>query len=400
MKKLIVLFILFNLFGCINSGPQIKRIDDSQISKSELTAKIKSLVDSANVTGISIAIFNNNKITYQNSFGYANINNKDTLTNQTVFYGASLSKAVFGYLVAQLVTEGILDLDKPLQDYLDKPLPTIEFEKEWRGYKNLKKDKRYEKITARMCLSHTTGFPNWRWMTKENDFFREGKIRFTVEPGTRYSYSGEGIQLLQFVIEQITGQELEKLAQELIFHPLQMNMTSYVWQDKFNNKYCNGHTTEEKIIPIDKEDEANAAGSLSTTLEDYSKLIKHILEQTSHNLPITDLLFRPNIRIKSKTQFGHQAWEDTNENDSIELSYGLGWGLLTSPYGKGAFKEGHGEGYQHYSIIFPEKNIGIIILSNSDNAESIFKELLEISIRDTYTPWKWESYIPYNYEQK
>lgn len=62
------------------------------------------------------------------------------------------------------------------------------------------------------------------------------------------------------------------------------------------------------------------------------------------------------------------------------------------------FKEGHDSGFQHYSIIFPERDIGIIILSNSDNAESIFKELLEVSIGDTYTPWKWERYIPYNYE--
>ena len=399
LNKLVLLLFVIFICGCSNNELQIKRLDDSQISKSELTAKIESLIDSANVTGISVAIFNDNTIAYQHSFGYSHIGKKDTLTNQTVFYGASLSKAVFGYLVAQLESEGIIDLDKPLQDYLDKPLPDVEFEKEWRGYKNLKDDKRYKKITARMCLSHTTGFPNWRWMTKENDFFREGKIRFITDPGTRYSYSGEGIQLLQFVIEQITGKGLEKLARERIFDPLQMNMTSYVWQDKFKYQYCHGHSAEEKIFPIDKEDEANAAGSMSTTLEDYSTFIEHLLEQTSHDSPITGMLFSPNIRIKSKTQFGYQAWEDTNENDAIELSYGLGWGLLKSPYGIGAFKEGHSEGFQHYSIIFPEKNIGILLLSNSDNAESIFKELLEISVGDTYTPWKWERYIPYNYEK-
>ena len=73
-------------------------------------------------------------------------------------------------------------------------------------------------------------------------------------------------------------------------------------------------------------------------------------------------------------------------NDAIKLSYGLGWGLLQSPYGTGAFKEGHGDGFQHYSIIFPEQGTGIIIMSNSDNAESIFKELLETAIGDTLHP--------------
>jgi CubicO group peptidase (beta-lactamase class C family) len=55
---------------------------------------------------------------------------------------------------------------------------------------------------------------------------------------------------------------------------------------------------------------------------------------------------------------------------------------------------GHGEGFQHYTICFPEKGIGIVILSNSDNAEGIFKEIIEISITDIFTPWKWENYIP------
>ena len=87
---------------------------------------------------------------------------------------------------------------------------------------------------------------------------------------------------------------------------------------------------------------------------------------------------------------------DSTTNDAIGLSYGLGWVLLQSPYGTGAFKEGHGDGFQHYTILFPEKKMGIVILANSDNAESIFKELLEYAIGDRFTPWKWQNYIPYN----
>ncbi len=87
-------------------------------------------------------------------------------------------------------------------------------------------------------------------------------------------------------------------------------------------------------------------------------------------------------------------------NDNIFLGYGLGWGLLQSPYGTGAFKEGHGDGFQHYSIIFPKQEKGILILSNSDNAESIFKELLETAIGDRFTPWYWENYIPYNQKKQ
>jgi serine-type D-Ala-D-Ala carboxypeptidase/endopeptidase len=93
-----------------------------------------------------------------------------------------------------------------------------------------------------------------------------------------------------------------------------------------------------------------------------------------------------------------RAWLDTAgiENDKIKLSYGLGWGILQTSYGFGAFKEGHGDGFQHYSIVFPGKQMGIVILTNSDNGESIFKELLEIALADKYTPWKWERYLPYD----
>lgn len=110
-------------------------------------------------------------------------------------------------------------------------------------------------------------------------------------------------------------------------------------------------------------------------------------------------MFSTQVRIRSITQIGKLSLLDSTLNDPIKLCYGLGWGLLQSPYGIGAFKEGHGDGFQHYSIIFPKKGTGIIILSNSDNAESIFKELLEITIGDIFTPWRWENYIPYNHKE-
>lgn len=73
-------------------------------------------------------------------------------------YGASFTKAVFAYLVMQLVGGGVLELDKAVYQYLEKPL--LEHEK----YRDLASDERFKLITARMLLSHTAGFPNWRWL--------------------------------------------------------------------------------------------------------------------------------------------------------------------------------------------------------------------------------------------
>jgi len=378
----------------------ITRIDGSNIEAQELDLKIKSLMDSASVTGLAISVFNDNQIIYRKAFGYANVDKRAPLQINDNFYGASLSKAVFGYLVALLVGEGIIDLDKPLQQYLDVPIPELIPGDKWRGYQDLKNDKRYETITARMCLSHTTGFQNWRWIPRPGDNENKKKLKIYFDTGTQYYYSGEGIMLLQYVFEHLTGKGLEQLAKERVFEPLQMHNTSFVWQARFEDDFCNGHTSNQEVINKDKRDEAQAAGSMETNLIDYSLFVRHILELTRDSSEVTKSMFEPSFRIRTVAQFGPLSLQESDENDDIQLSYGLGWGLLYSPYGYGAFKEGHGDGFQHYTIIFPEKEAGVIIMSNSDNAESIYKELLEITIADIYTPWKWENYIPFQMKIK
>ncbi len=299
--RILILYFSLILFGCSNKST-IERIDDSKIEKEELTANIKSMMRSAHVTGLAVSIFNENKVVYQKAFGYENADTKDSLSVNSIFYGASLSKAVFAILVMQLVEEGKIDLDTPLQNYLDKPIPEYSFNRSWRGYKDLKGDNRYEKITARMCLSHSAGFPNWRFLTK-NGFDIKGNLYFQFEPGTRYSYSGEGFSLLQFVVEEITGKGLEQIAQERIFQPLDMNRTSYIYvlQERFENQYAYGHDKDQNVISFDQADEAGAAGSLGTTLADYSKFMEAIIKQQLLNKVLLDEIFTQQINIISNS---------------------------------------------------------------------------------------------------
>ncbi len=85
----------------------------------------------ANVQGLAVSIFNNNEPVYKKAFGYKRIDTKEPIKTSTNFYGASLSKAVFAVLVMKLVEEGVLDLDKPLQDYLPKPIYEYASSKKW-----------------------------------------------------------------------------------------------------------------------------------------------------------------------------------------------------------------------------------------------------------------------------
>ena len=302
---------------------KFERVDGSKMEEKDLTEKIRSLIQSAHVTGLAVSIFNNNEVVYQKAFGYENDSNKDTLNINSLSYGASLSKAVFSHLVMQLVAEEKIDLDTPLQNYLDKPLPEYEFNRSWRGYADLNEDKRYEQITARMCLSHTTGLPNWRFFTKSG-YDINGKLYFLFNPGEKYSYSGEGYSLLQFVVEKITGVGLEQMAQERLFKPLGMDRTSYihVLQERFQNQYAYGHDKNQSVIPFDEADEAGAAGSMQTTLVDYSKFIESVMKHTLLEKESFDEIFTQQISINSKRQFGPDALAETDENKGIDLGYG------------------------------------------------------------------------------
>ena len=379
------------LTATLTFGQTIKRIDGSKISTDSVQQKIEFLMKTANVSGVAVSIFNDNKPVFSKTYGLADVQKNIPFQQSSVMYGASLAKMVFAYIAMQYVQEKVIDLDKPLVQYLNKPLPEIKINGFRRGYQDLKDDKRYEKITARMCLTHTTGFPNWRW------FEADKKLKIKFDPGTRYSYSGEGLYLLQFVIEQLTGKDYETISKERVFKPLNMTNTSQVWQTRFDNNICNGHNAKGEPYELMKWKEASAGGSMSTTFEDFTKFYTALINGNGLLKEGFSAMTNQQVRIKSRSQFGPLAIIDSTDNDNIQLSYGLGVGVFKTPYGRAFFKEGHADGWGHYSVCFPDKKIAIVIMTNNDNGESIFKELLAYTIGDTFTPWKWENYIPYNY---
>lgn len=389
----LVLFLcIFNFMGCNSRDKEpISRLSGTTIARDSLTAKINQLMSDAQVHGLAVSLFNENSAIYQKTFGYRDFEHKLPLTDSTNIYGASLSKAIFSVLTMKLVEQGIIDLDTPLESYLPKKIHEYQPLARWHDdFSDLASDTLYPKITARMCLAHTTGFPNWRWFEEDH------KLRVKFPPGSRYQYSGEGMVYLQVILEKILNTDLESLAQEHIFKPLGMKDSGYRWYERFEKDFAYGHTSEGELYPKDTDNEPRGPSTLETTASDYTRFLQAVLQKKLISKASWAELFRPQIRIRSTKQFGPLSKKDTTLYDTIKLSYGLGWGLFETPYGFGAFKEGHGDGFQHYSVIFPQTGKGILIMTNSDNGESIFKELLEVALGDTYTPWAWENYIPYN----
>ena len=362
-------------------SPTIIRPDGKTITTSYIDHIVRHLMDTAAVTGLEIGVVSNGIVVYAHGYGYRNKALGQYNDTSTSFYAASLSKSLFADLVMQLVDEKKIDLDKPIYQYLPKPLP--EYEK----YRQLAGDERYKLLTPRMCLDHTTGFPNWRELNN-------GKLNIAFQPGTRYSYSGEGVMLLQLVVETVTGRPLADLARQRIFVPFGMTRTDYVWQPRFETDHALGHNLNEDTLTLVRYPEAYAAGSMETTVADYSRFMAGVLKGKRLSPSARMEMLSPQIAITGSMQAFPDDTTRAADNRKIGLAYALGWGLFRTPAGTAFFKEGHADGWMHYAIGFPDKRFALVILGNSSNAESIYKELVE-KLTGVTIPWYWEHYIPY-----
>jgi CubicO group peptidase (beta-lactamase class C family) len=381
---LIALFVVSGPMGHSAKTGELKSLDGKRISVQVMEAAVVSTMEKAGIPGLSCAIINDSKVVYCETFGVKNTKSGEPNDEETVFAAASFSKTVFAYLVMLLVEEGTLDLDKPLYQYLKQPLP------DYQKYSDLEDDDRYKKITARMCLSHSTGFPNWRFLTEDN------RLQFLFDPGERHSYSGEGIALLQMVVEEVTGRGLEELAREKVFDPLGMTRTSYVWQETWEENTAAPHDQYQRPKRIKEKHEAGAAGSMFTTAGDYAKLLVAIINAEGRRKATMNEMLRTQVNIGYRNMFGPGAWQITDDYESIHLGWGLGWGRFDTEHGRAFFHTGHDFGWQNYTVTFVDAGTGVVLLSNSDNFESVARELAEATIGDTYSPFDWLGYPHYD----
>jgi CubicO group peptidase (beta-lactamase class C family) len=174
-----------------------------------------------------------------------------------------------------------------------------------------------------------------------------------------------------------------------------MTRTSLVWRPELGPDRATGYDTDGKPVPESRRGSPDAAGSMTTTIRDWAALIAGLLRREVLPARAREAMLRPQIRIYSDHQFPVGSSEISHVNDAIRLSYGLGWGVFFTPHGKAYFKEGHDDGVQSYCVSFETPRTAIVIMTNSDNGESIFKELLATLIGDTFTPSSWERYVPY-----
>jgi CubicO group peptidase (beta-lactamase class C family) len=310
---------------------------------SSLVPDLVDLMESAGIPGISLAVVEGGSLGGTLALGVRDTGTGAPVTDSTVFEAASLSKPVTAYVALRLVDEGALDLDRPLQELLPNP--------------RLEGDSRYDRITARMVLSHTTGLPNWGSDT----------LRLGFEPGDHFSYSGEGYVYLAQVMETLTNRSLVALAREDVFEPLEMTSSSFVWVEAYDAVSAVGHDELSRAQAKRKPVEPNAAASLHTTATDYARFLAAVLQGRGLSESSARLLRTAAVRFGGEEPFSlrkdRSVWE--------ELGWSLGWGIRSSGSGDLIWHWGDNGAFKALVVGNPATGDGFVYFANSTSGLAI-----------------------------
>ena len=326
---------------------------------------LRQLMGEALVPGIALAIVRDGRLVELASYGIRHVRSPLWVDEFTVFDAASLSKPVFAYLVLQLVDEGKVNLHTLLASCLPDYISD---------------DPHASSITIDHALSHSAGLPNWRSL--------DYPLRTYFRPGERFSYSGEGFLYLQRVIENVTGDRLDALAQRLIFEPLGMHRSSFVWEGRFQENRAYPHDAFGTPALGYKPGEANAAWSLQTCASDYARFLIGVLEGSRLRKETAQLWLRPRIHIKHR---GVQCLGPSEEDFVTGVAWGLGWGL--EPAAGMFFHWGDNGPFTAFTLGSLERRAALVAFTNGASGLSIMPEIVAEFAPGKRPSLEWLDYV-------
>jgi CubicO group peptidase (beta-lactamase class C family) len=337
-------------------------------SRSNIDATVRRLMREGEVPGVSIAVIERGKIAWRQTYGVANAQTGARLGDCAIFESASLGKPVFAYAVLKLVDADVLSLDVPLQDYLAEPAA----------------DDRMKHITARMVLAHTTGF--------QNEVMPGETLAVHFTPGSRFSYSGAGFLLLERVIEHLTRKELPILMQELVFAPLGMRDSAYVWLPEYESCKAFGHRASGRVAERRRPATATMA-TLHTTAADYARFMIAIMKGAGLKPATAKAMLSTQSAIDESCI---NCLKPGRGTISKTLSWGLGWGLQRTPRGNAFWHWGENNGeFQNFAIGYPNGD-GVVVFTNSGNGFSIMPEIIAAVFAGEHPSFAWMGYERYD----
>jgi CubicO group peptidase (beta-lactamase class C family) len=350
------------------------------LPSSHLLRTLPRLLELAEVPGLALGVVQGGQV-WSRGFGQATETPRTAVSGETVFEAVSLGKPLFAYAVLRLIDAGLIDLDRPLYDYL--PIPDAD-------------NPRMRRVTPRHVLSHTTGLSNWRE--------RPGPMLPATEPGTQFSYSGDAHFYLQRVVETLTDRPFARFMLEHVLAPLDMTDSSYIWLPQFASHKAVGR--DAKGIEVDVvgaigrraeelaqawgkpvldwryEDAAravplvnpewpvvplymipSAAGSLLTTVSDYTRFLLRLVAQPP--APGLDL-----------SEASRRAMVTPQVRLNRVLSWGLGWGIQRDENGEVLWHWGANNSFRNFVIAEPAAGRAVVAFTNGQAGPKVYERVI------------------------
>jgi CubicO group peptidase (beta-lactamase class C family) len=239
-----------------------------------------------------------------------------------------------------------------------------------------------------MALTHSTGFRNFWFIEPDRT------LRIHFDPGSRFSYSGEGFSLLQFTIEQGSrsrglGLDVKALT-DAIFATMDMRRTSLQWREDFRDNLADGWNDRGEPQEHDERSNVRVAGSMDTTISDFSKFVAALVCGDGLSSAARAEMVKPSLRIGTAHQFPNLAPDLPEDGQRRDLAAGLGVIVFDGPQGPGFYKGGHDGQTANTFVCLERTRRCVLILANDVRAEARFADLVRFVLGETGVPYDWE----------
>jgi len=370
LKKYLFFILLFlgTIYSCKNSEPKKVQVDavakdvvaDEVVEdpilefNDDVTSKIDHFFSYRKKIGRfnGVVLFADGNTVFQKAYGYANFRKKDSLTLNTSFQLASVSKTVTSTAVLILKDRGSLALTDSVQKYL----PSFP----------------YKGITIEQLLSHRSGLGNYVYWTEKywknqdslmsnNDVLRlmsQYKPAIYYSPNRRYNYNNTNFALLASIVERVSGQSFGDFLKENIFDPLKMENSFLLTRSNIkSHETATGYKNRRRPYSFFFLDGVHGDKGLYSTVGDLYKF---------------DRGLRNGVLLTDSTK----ADAYTNRSKYYRKPYGLGWRMETYKGHKIIYHHGWWRGFKSYFIRDIQSDKTIIILTNTINGSKLNDKML------------------------
>ena len=324
-------------------------------ARAEIDAHVREWLKDSDVPSVAVAYIQDRKVAWTEVYGEQSPG--VAATQETLYNVASLTKPITAETILRLASRRKLSLDESMsQSWVD---PDI-------------KDDPYSKLlTPRLCLSHQTGFANWRRMTG-------GVLKIRWKPGTQTGYSGEGYNYVGAFAERKLATPFDALAQEMVLDPIGMKNTSYAARDWYAGRLAAppGPKGEKSIEPVATK--WNAADLLRTTISDYAKFVASVMrddgltpEIAAERATMTRDTVKPEDLEKACREAGEAG------ECRVTAGMGLGWEVEVVDGVKILNHDGSDWGVRTSAMFVPAQGIGVVVFTNGENGTQVIRKIVE-----------------------